>query len=134
MHKISISLLVIMSLLSSSCSSTRKSLALGLASGAATGAVLGSVMSDNHSRGAMAGGAIGALIGGIASYFIDNGLQERDQETRKETLFNLEKHGVFGFPSSNDHDEMKSNEARSPWSIRETSPWREPREPFGGSR
>jgi hypothetical protein len=119
MYKISISLLVITSLLSSGCSSTRKSLTLGLGTGAVTGAAIGAMSSKNHSQGALTGLALGAVVGGIASYFIHGGLEERDKETRKETLFNLEKHGVFGEP------EPKSEE--SPWTYRE---W--PREHFGG--
>ncbi|MFZ4713634.1 MAG: YMGG-like glycine zipper-containing protein [Bacteriovoracaceae bacterium] len=121
MFKISISLLIITSLLSASCSSTRKSLALGLGTGAATGAAIGAMSSKNHSQGTLIGLGIGALVGGIASYFIHGGLEERDKETRKETLFNLEKHGVFGEPEQN----LKTNE--SPWAYRE---W--PREHIGG--
>ncbi len=119
MFKISISLLVITSLLSSSCSSTRKSLVLGLGTGAATGATIGAMSSRNHSQGALTGLALGAVIGGIAAYFIHGGLEERDKETRKETLFNLEKHGVFGEP------EPKAEE--SPWAARQWG-----RENFGG--
>jgi phage tail tape-measure protein len=96
MSKKTVSLLLVVSLLSSSCSSTRKSLALGLAAGAGTGAAMGAAFSSNHSKGAVTGLAVGALVGGIASYFIDKGLQARDQDTRRDTLFNLEKHGVFG--------------------------------------
>ncbi len=122
MLKFSISLLVITSLLSSSCSTTRQSIALGLATGAASGAAIGSLSSSHHNQGAMTGLAVGALLGGIASYFIHGGLQDRDKETRKDTLFNLEKHGVFGV-----QDEMpKKDEA--PWAYREQ--WR--REPMGG--
>jgi hypothetical protein len=106
MFKISISLLVITSLLSASCSSTRKSLALGLGTGAATGATIGAMSSRNQSQGALTGLALGAIVGGIASYFIHGGLEDRDKETRKETLFNLEKHGVFG------EQEQKPEESR----------------------
>lgn len=119
MFKISISLLIITSLLSASCSSTRKSLALGLTTGAVTGATIGSMSSRNHSQGALTGLALGAVVGGIASYFIHGSLEERDKETRKETLFNLEKHGVFG--------ESQQKPEESPWFNRH---W--PREPFGG--
>jgi hypothetical protein len=78
------------------CASTKKSISLGLATGGVTGAILGSTMSKDHDKGAMTGLAIGAIIGAIASYFIDDELQKRDQDTRRDTLFNLEKHGVFG--------------------------------------
>lgn len=99
MSKILTLLLLGTALLSSSCSSTRKSVTLGLGTGAVlgttTGAALGG-MYGQESKGALTGLAIGALVGGIAAYFIDGGLQKRDQETRQDTLFNLEKHGVFG--------------------------------------
>ncbi len=95
MNKKHVALITALALLSSSCSSTRKSIALGLAAGAGTGAAIGSISSP-HGKGAMTGLAIGALVGGIASYFIDKGLQDRDQNVRRDTLFNLEKHGVFG--------------------------------------
>ncbi len=121
MFKISISLLVVTSLLSVSCSSTRKSLALGLGTGAATGATIGAMTSNNHSQGTLIGLGIGALVGGIASYFIHGGLEERDKETRKETLFNLEKHGVFGEPEQNQNTDV------NPWAYREWT-----REHFGG--
>lgn len=122
MFKISISLLIITSLLSASCSSTRKSLALGLGTGAVSGAAIGSLSSRNHSQGALTGLAIGALVGGIASYFIHGGLEERDKETRKETLFNLEKHGVFGIPQENEKKTESSWPNRDYW----------PRETMGG--
>lgn len=122
MYKFTISLIVIMSLLSSGCSTTRQSIALGLATGAASGAAIGSLSSSHHSQGAMTGLAVGAVIGGIASYFIHGGLEDRDKETRKETLFNLEKYGVFGVP-----EDMPKKDETS-WSLREQ--WR--REPMGG--
>ncbi len=80
----------------SSCATTKRSIILGLATGAGTGAILGSTLSRDHDKGAMTGLAIGAIIGGIASYFVDDELKQRDNATRKDTLFNLEKHGVFG--------------------------------------
>lgn len=122
MHKKTISLLVVMSLLSSSCSSTRKSIALGIGSGAVSGATIGALSNKDHSQGALMGLGIGALVGGIASYFIHGGLEDRDNETRKDTLFNLEKHGVFG----NEPEEPKT---QSRWLDRDY--W--PREPMGGS-
>lgn len=85
-----------LSILLSSCATTKKSISLGIATGAASGALMGSTMNSDHGKGAMTGLAIGALVGGIAAYFIDDGLEKRDQETRRDTLFNLEKNGVFG--------------------------------------
>lgn len=121
MFKKSISLLLAISILSSSCSTTRKSIALGVGTGAASGATIGAMTNKDHAQGALLGLGIGALVGGIASYFIHGGLEDRDNETRKDTLFNLEKHGVFG----NEPEEPKT---QSRWLDRDY--W--PREPMGG--
>lgn len=117
----SISLLLAVSILSSSCSTTRKSIALGVGTGAASGATIGAMTNKDHAQGALLGLGIGALVGGIASYFIHGSLEDRDNETRKDTLFNLEKHGVFG----NEPEETKT---QSRWLDRDY--W--PREPMGG--
>ncbi len=122
MFKKPVSLIVIMSLLSSSCSTTRKSIALGLGTGAASGAVIGAMTNKNHSQGALLGLGIGAVVGSIASYFIHGSLEERDNDTRKETLFNLEKHGVFGLQEQNE----KTSEPT--WTRQDFLP----REPMGG--
>lgn len=123
MHKKTISLLLAMSLLSSSCSTTRKSIAFGVGTGAASGATIGAMTNKDHSQGALMGLGIGALVGGIASYFIHGGLEDRDKETRKETLFNLEKNGVFG-----SEPEEPKNQSR----LLDRDFW--PREPMGGGR
>lgn len=121
MYTKTISLLLAVSLLSSSCSSTRKSIALGVGTGAVSGATIGAMTNKDHAQGALLGLGIGALVGGIASYFIHGGLEDRDNETRKDTLFNLEKNGVFG-------DAPEENKAQSRWHERDY--W--PREPMGG--
>lgn len=123
MHKKTISLLIVTSLLSSSCSTTRKSIAFGVGTGAVSGATIGAMTNKDHSQGALVGLGIGALVGGIASYFIHGGLEDRDNETRKETLFNLEKHGVFG-----EAPEEPKNQSR----FLDRDYW--PREPMGGHR
>jgi hypothetical protein len=74
-----------------SCSSMKKSVSLGLTSGAITGLAVQSSGGKNNLQGA----AIGAAIGGIASYFTHKGLKKRDDQTRRETLFNLDKFGVY---------------------------------------
>ncbi len=132
-----ISMSIIASLLFSSCSTTKKSIALGIATGAATGAGLGSAIS-NDKQGTMTGLAIGVVFGGIVSYFIDQGLEKRDQETRQETLFNLEKYGVFGDSELSSKIRMQEvRESSRSWPMSET-PWikpaKEPREPRGGDR
>jgi hypothetical protein len=93
-------LFLIMTVTLFSCATTKKSITLGLLTGAGTGAILGSTMSSDRDKGAMTGLAIGAVVGAIASYFVDDSLQKRDQDTRRDTLFNLEKNGVFGDVSS----------------------------------
>ena len=120
-----ISFMLITALISSSCSSTRKSVAFGLGTGAVVGAASGAALGNiygKQSQGAMTGLAIGALVGGIASYFIDGGLKKRDEETRKETLFNLEKHGVFG---STDTDKLQEQEENKYWKAHEERWFRE---------
>jgi len=132
----------------SSCATTKKSITLGLVAGAGSGAILGSTLSKDHDKGAMTGLAIGAVVGAIASYFIDHSLQKRDQDTRRDTLFNLEKHGVFGetnFKSQNSNgnfpyglsspvvneefiethveDDTRLIEGHRIWSIQEGSKW-----------
>lgn len=131
----SISMLVITSLLFSSCSTTKRSMALGITTGAVTGAGFGSAIS-NDKQGAMTGLAIGAVVGGIVSYFIDQGLEKRDQETRQETLFNLEKFGVFGDSELSNKIKMQEvRESARDWSIPTYSkPTREPRDFDHGGR
>lgn len=135
MIKKTITMLTITSLLFSSCSTTKHSMALGIASGAITGAGLGSAIS-NDKQGTLTGLAVGALVGGIASYLIDKGLEKRDQDTRQQTLFNLEKYGVFG--DSELSSKIRMQEVREnvrDWSIPNYStPTREPRDFDHGGR
>lgn len=131
-------MLLTTTLLLTSCSTTRKSIALGITTGAATGAGLGSAMSHDK-QGTLTGLAIGAVVGGIASYLIDQGLEKRDQETRQQTLFNLEKYGVFG--DSEIANKLRMQEVRESsksWEV-ERPNWykpipKEPRESRAGDR
>lgn len=133
-----ISILLTTTLLFSSCSTTRKSIALGISTGAATGAGLGNAMSHDQ-QGTLTGLAIGAVVGGIASYLIDQGLEKRDEETRQQTLFNLEKYGVFGDSDiANKFRMQEIRESSKDWEV-ERPNWykptpREPRETRGGDR
>ena len=82
------------------CSTMNQSLLTGTVTGAAIGAASGSGFStENRSEAAGKGALIGAAVGLISSYFVHNGLEKRDADTRRETLLNLEKFGVEGLPA-----------------------------------
>jgi len=77
------------------CSTMRNSISVGIGSGAFAGAVSGAAFTDgNKGKAAFQGALIGGAIGGIASYFIHGSLQKRDENIRRETLFNLDKFNV----------------------------------------
>ena len=88
--------LILTTLLITTCSTINRSLSLGTASGVAIGLSLSPLKQPNNSKDAVKFGVIGALIGGVSSYFIHKSLIKRDENVRKEALFNLEKFGVFG--------------------------------------
>jgi len=88
-------LVLLGSVVMTGCSTMRDSLIVGTSSGAATGAVVGASMNrDNKGKGALQGALVGGAISAVASYFIHKGLKKRDDDVRRNTLFNLDKFGV----------------------------------------
>lgn len=90
-----------MALLLISCSSITKSTFLGVGIGFAAGGATGA-LTDKHNRGqaALTSALFMGVIGGISGYFGHQELESRDDDVRKETLFNLEKYGVSGLSDS----------------------------------
>ncbi len=75
------------------CSTMEKSVALGVFSGLATGAGVG-LAAHARTRGTLITAGVGAAVGGLASYLIHGEMEKRDDRTRRDTLFNLENHGI----------------------------------------
>ena len=85
--------LVVVSLVG--CSSMERAVMLGVASGAVVGTSAGLMLSgSDQTESALLGLGIGAVVGAIASYAIQGGIEKHDDDTRRETLFNLENHGI----------------------------------------
>lgn len=83
----------------SGCATLAGSVAIGTGSGVAVGATVGAVAaSEDRVLGAVVGSLIGAGVGALSSLLIHKGVESRDANIRKETLFNLEKFGVSGVP------------------------------------
>ena len=79
------------------CASMKESLVVGAGSGAAIGAGIGSSSNQkNRGKGAAVGALIGAAVGLIGGRAVHKSLEKRDNETRKQTLFNIDKFGVSG--------------------------------------
>lgn len=84
---------------STGCATMKESVLLGIGSGAAGGSIIGATANfEDRGSGAIAGSLVGAVVGGLTSYFIHQGLESRDAEIRKDTLFGLDKFGVQGVP------------------------------------
>ena len=72
-----------------------KSVLLGAGSGAAIGGLTGKALSEDEAGNGVTFGAItGAIVGGLTGHLIKQKLDKRDQQVRRETLFNLEKFDV----------------------------------------
>ena len=98
----------LIAVVSTGCSTLNKSVMTGVGIGGAAGAVVGSNTSGgkNKSKSAAIGAVTGAVISGIAGYFIHKGIEKRDEDVRRETLFNLDKYDVStpsGFRTSSAH-------------------------------
>lgn len=77
------------------CSSMEKSVSLGVASGAAAGTGFGlAIGGEDRTKSTLISAGVGALLGGITSYVIHGSLDKRDDTVRRDTLFNLESHGI----------------------------------------
>ena len=84
--------LLLGSVFASGCATMHKSLLTGVGVGIATGAATSSAI--NRGKGALTGALVGAAIGAASSYLIHGALEKRDANTRKRTLFNLDKFSV----------------------------------------
>lgn len=74
----------------------RNSLVLGVGTGVAAGAVIGSRFGSDQTENAIKGAVVGGIVSGVASYFIHGSLKRRDENTRRDTLMNLEHFDVMG--------------------------------------
>jgi hypothetical protein len=84
------------------CASIERSTLLGAGTGAAMGAVSASVMSQGDHQQSLQGAGIGALVGGITGYILHRVIDNKEDQVRRETLFNLESHGISkGFDGVN---------------------------------
>lgn len=79
------------------CASVERStfLGAGTGAGAAMGAATASAMANkDHGQVTLRGAGIGALVGGITGYILHKVIDKKESQVRKETLFNLESHGI----------------------------------------
>ncbi|MBF0361165.1 MAG: hypothetical protein HQK49_09145 [Oligoflexia bacterium] len=86
-------LLFFLSLLPS-CSTIEKSVTVGLIAGGVGGAVIApGLVREDKKKALVLGALVGMALGGIGGYFTHKKLDERDEKTRKDTIFNLENFG-----------------------------------------
>ena len=78
-----------------SCATTSRSVVLGVSAGAATGAATGAVMRGDG-KGATFGGLALGVVGGLSGYFFHKSLERRDENVKRETIFNLENYQGHG--------------------------------------
>jgi hypothetical protein len=77
------------------CASMEQSVMLGVGTGVAMGTGVGlAAGGNNKTETTLISAGIGALVGGVGAYLIHGGLEKRDNSVRRNTLFNLENHGI----------------------------------------
>jgi hypothetical protein len=67
---------------------------MGIGAGAVGGAITAVSMNREENKVTMKGAAIGALVGGVAGYVLHRIIDNKEDKVRRETLFNLESHGI----------------------------------------
>lgn len=78
------------------CSSMQGSLGLGVGSGIVLGAGAGALVDGGNKRHmAIQGALVGGVLGGAISYLVQKRFERKEDEVRKDTLFNLEKFNVL---------------------------------------
>ncbi|MBF0363667.1 MAG: hypothetical protein HQK49_21795 [Oligoflexia bacterium] len=91
----SIIFIIILVLLFSSCSTIPKSVSLGMITGGVTGGLIAPGLVNKEKKNALVIGAlIGIALGGIGGYFTHKKLEERDEQVRKDMMFNLETNAI----------------------------------------
>ena len=100
--------IILVVMIASGCASMPKSITLGVGTGAALGTAGGFIYEDeNKKQNATKGAMVGAAVGGITSYLLHKGVKKREARIRRDTIFNLDRHGVStppGFKVNRNHD------------------------------
>ncbi len=77
------------------CASVERSTLLGAGTGATLGAVsVSSMARQDHKKMTLKGAGIGLLVGGLTGYILHQVMDKKERKVRRETLFNLESHGI----------------------------------------
>ena len=77
------------------CASIERTSLLGVGSGAVVGGLAASSMAtSDHQKRTTNGAVAGAVLGGLTAYIIHRVIDRKESRVRRETLFNLESHGI----------------------------------------